>query len=176
MTNDDAAPGKIRAARPEDVPELLELIGLLAQYEREPAAAVATEADVHAALFEGAAGELAAPAVWCHVIEHPGEHGRRLGGAVVWFLTFSTWTGRHGLHIEDLYVREELRGTGYGKALLGSVAAVCEANEYSRLEWSVLDWNTPAIGFYEALGAVPMSEWIGYRLTGESLRAAAAGS
>jgi ribosomal protein S18 acetylase RimI-like enzyme len=89
----------------------------------------------------------------------------------LWFLNFSTWTGRHGIYLEDLYVRPEFRGRGYGKALLTELARICVARGYRRLEWSVLDWNTPAIEFYKSLGAVPMDGWTVYRLTGEALTA-----
>ncbi|MEI8081155.1 MAG: GNAT family N-acetyltransferase [Actinomycetes bacterium] len=164
--------GTIRPAAVADLPEILALVRALAEYEREPGQVVATEADLGRALFEGADTPGGSPAVWCNVLEHTGPNGQRLGGIALWFLTFSTWTGRHGVHLEDLFVRPELRGRGYGARLLGSVAQQCVARGYPRLEWSVLTWNSSAIDFYRGLGAGPMDEWVVYRVTGEPLRAA----
>ena len=90
-------------------------------------------------------------------------------GTAVWFLNFSTWTGQHGIYLEDLYVKPEQRGTGLGKALLSALAAECVANGYTRLDWAVLDWNTPSIKFYDSIGANPQSDWITYRLQGPAL-------
>ena len=90
-------------------------------------------------------------------------------GIAIWFVTYSTWTGRHGIWLEDLFVDQHQRAFGYGKALLASLAAVCIERGYSRFEWTVLDWNEPSIGFYRAIGAEPMSEWTTQRLTGEAL-------
>jgi GNAT superfamily N-acetyltransferase len=87
----------------------------------------------------------------------------------LWFLNFSTWLGRNGLYLEDLYVRPELRGSGYGTRLLSTLAQECVANDYGRLEWWVLDWNEPALAFYRSLGAVPMDEWTVHRVTGDDL-------
>jgi GNAT superfamily N-acetyltransferase len=92
-------------------------------------------------------------------------------GFALWFLNFSTWRGVHGIHLEDLYVRPAARGGGHGRALLTELARICVARGYERLEWSVLDWNRPAIGFYEALGARPQDEWTVYRLTDRALAA-----
>lgn len=90
-------------------------------------------------------------------------------GIALWFLTYSTWTGRHGIWLEDLFVDENQRGRGYGRALIGSLAELCVERGYSRLEWTVLDWNEPAIGFYRSIGATPMDEWTTQRLAGDAL-------
>ncbi|WP_017556758.1 GNAT family N-acetyltransferase [Nocardiopsis baichengensis] len=149
----------IRPARPDDVPVILKLIRELAEYEREPDAVEATEADIERALFgEGAAAH-------AHIAEADGE----AVGFALWFLNFSTWTGRHGIYLEDLYVRPEMRGRGLGKALLTELARLCVERGYRRLEWSVLDWNTPSIAFYRSLGAEPMDGWTVHRLDGEAL-------
>lgn len=160
--------GDIRPARPEDVPEILELVRGLAEYEKSLAKAVATEDQFQVALF----GE--APSVFVDVVEHV-ANGQRLGGFALWFLNFSTWLGVHGMHLEDLYVRPELRGLGYGKRLLATLARTCVERGYGRLEWSVLDWNTPSREFYEsaAVRAEPMPEWIAYRVSGAALHALA---
>ncbi|MFC3999676.1 GNAT family N-acetyltransferase [Nocardiopsis sediminis] len=155
----------IRPARPDDVPAIHRLVRDLAEYEKEPESAKATEADFHAALF----GEH--PAAFAHIAEHTGDAGPEVVGFALWFRNFSTWTGRHGIYLEDLYIRPEMRGLGYGKALLAELARICVEQGYSRLEWSVLDWNTPSIDFYRSLGAVPMDEWTVYRLHGNALAA-----
>ena len=116
------------------------------------------------------------PTVFAHVVEHETDDGRRLGGFALWFLNFSTWLGCNGLYLEDLYVRPELRGTGYGKALLATLARECLDQGYGRLEWWVLDWNEPALGFYRSIGAVPMDEWTVHRVTGRALEELAGGS
>ena len=107
--------------------------------------------------------------MFAHVAEHDGE----VGGFALWFLSFSTWTGQHGIYLEDLYVRPDLRRSGLGRALLAELARICVARGYSRLEWSVLDWNAPARGFYASLGAAEMDEWTVHRLSGAALRALA---
>lgn len=161
--------GVIRRARPQDVPEILAMILDLAEYERLAHEAIATEDHLSQALF----GDN--PKVFAHVVEHEADDGSyRLGGFALWFLNFSTWLGKHGLYLEDLYVRPELRGTGYGKRLLRSLAQECVHNDYGRFEWWVLNWNEPALGFYRGLGAVPMDEWTVYRVTGDDLRKLAA--
>lgn len=156
------ADGAIRRARPEDVPEILQMVRDLAEYEKALDEAMATEEQFLQALFGPD------PKVFAHVIEHEGD-GRALGGFAMWFLNFSTWLGQHGLYLEDLYVRPELRGSGYGKALLSTLALECVDNGYGRFEWWVLDWNEPALGFYRGLGAVPMDEWTVQRVTGQAL-------
>jgi GNAT superfamily N-acetyltransferase len=161
--------GLIRRARPDDVAEILMMVRELAEYERAAHEAVATEEQFQAALFADN------PKVFAHVVEHETPDGRRLGGFALWFLNFSTWLGRHGLYLEDLYVRPELRGSGYGKRLLATLAQECVDNGYGRLEWWVLDWNEPALGFYGSLGALPMDEWTVHRVTGEELEQLARG-
>ena len=95
-------------------------------------------------------------------------------GFALWFLSFSTWEGQHGIYLEDLYVRPDMRSRGYGRALLAGLAQICVQRGYRRLEWAVLDWNSPALGFYGSLGAVGMDEWTVHRLAGAPLRALAA--
>ncbi len=143
---------------------MLAMVRELAEYEKSVHEAVATEDQFQQALF----GEN--PKVFAHVVEHEGPDGHSLGGFALWFLNFSTWLGRYGLYLEDLYVRRELRGTGYGRRLLGTLARECVDNGYGRFEWSVLDWNEPALRFYGNLGAVPMDEWTVHRVTGEDLQ------
>jgi GNAT superfamily N-acetyltransferase len=155
----------IRSAKPEDVAEIHAMVRELADYEKSLDLAKATPQQLHEALF----GEHAA--VFAHVAED--EAGNVLGFAL-WFLNFSTWTGVHGIYLEDLYVRPAARGTGLGKALLARLARICVERGYARLEWSVLDWNEPAIAVYRSQGAVPMDEWTVNRLTGEALKAMAA--
>lgn len=158
--------GRVRRARPDDVPEILGMVRDLAEYEKARDEAVATEEQFQAALFGPE------PKVFAHVVEHEGD-GHALGGFALWFLNFSTWLGQHGLYLEDLYVRPELRGSGYGSALLSTLARECVENGYGRFEWWVLDWNEPALSFYRRLGAVPMDEWTVQRVTGEALVALA---
>jgi GNAT superfamily N-acetyltransferase len=151
----------IRPAGPEDVSAIHRLVRELAEYERSAGQVVASPDDLRRALF----GEQ--PAVFAHVAVHDGA----VAGFALWFLNFSTWTGRHGIYLEDLYVTPELRGRGYGKALLSELARICVERGYARFDWAVLDWNTPSIGFYRALGAVAMDEWTVYRLAGPALHA-----
>jgi GNAT superfamily N-acetyltransferase len=149
----------IRPATADDVPAILGLVRDLADYERARDEARATEAQVRDALF----GER--PSVFCDVAEVDGE----VVGFAVWFLSFSTWLGRHGIYLEDLFVRPDYRRAGIGRALLVRLAQRCVEQGYGRLEWSVLDWNEPAIGFYRALGAEAMDEWTVHRLSGDAL-------
>lgn len=151
----------IRNARVADVPVIRDMIRELAEYEKVPGEARATEEQLREALF----GER--PAVFAHVAES--EDGEPVGFAV-WFLSFSTWRGAHGIYLEDLYVRPGARGGGHGKALLAELARTCVERGYERLEWSVLDWNTPALDFYRSVGAVSMDEWTVNRLTDDALR------
>ena len=160
---------RIRPAVPADVPVLLQLVRELAVYEREPDAVDATEPMLHDALF-GADAHSSRPVASCHVAVLDGE----VVGFALWYVTFSTWTGRPGLWLEDLFVRPGARGTGLGKALLQALAAVCVERGYTRFEWWVLDWNEPARGFYRSLGAVAQEEWTTFRVDGEALRALAA--
>jgi GNAT superfamily N-acetyltransferase len=156
----------IRPAKPEDVAEIHAMVRELADYEKSVDQAKATPEQLHDALF----GER--PAVFAHVAE---DDGGRVQGFALWFLNYSTWTGVHGIYLEDLYVRPAARGTGLGKALLARLARICVERGYQRLEWSVLDWNEPALAVYRSQGAAPMDEWTAHRLTGEAL-AALAGS
>lgn len=153
----------IRAARPDDIPAIYQLILDLAEYERSRAEVTATEADLRRALLAPS------PAAFAHVAEASGE----VIGFALWFLSYSTWTGKHGIYLEDLYVRPEHRGGGHGRALLAELARICVERGYPRLEWWVLDWNSPARGFYASLGATGMDEWTVHRLTGPALRALA---
>jgi GNAT superfamily N-acetyltransferase len=151
---------RIEAATPDDIPLIMDLIRELAEYEREPESAQATADQLHAALF----GDR--PAAEAMIARFDGEPA----GWAVWFQTFSTWTGKPGLWLEDLFVRPAYRRAGVGKALLVYLAQVCVERDYGRFEWSVLDWNEPALEFYRSLGAVGMDEWTIHRVTGEALR------
>ncbi|MEU6757055.1 GNAT family N-acetyltransferase [Streptomyces sp. NPDC046685] len=150
----------IRSAVVTDVPVLHAMIRELAAYEKVPHEARATEEQLRQALFAER------PAVFAHVAQT--QDGEVVGFAM-WFLSFSTWRGVHGIYLEDLYVRPGVRGAGHGKALLRELARLCVERGYERLEWSVLDWNAPAIDFYEGLGARPQEEWSVYRLTDGAL-------
>jgi GNAT superfamily N-acetyltransferase len=154
----------IRRANPADVPAIYQLILDLAEYERSGPEVTGTREDLYRSLFGPD------PAVFAHVAEHEG----RVVGFALWFLNYSTWLCQHGIYLEDLYVTPELRGEGLGRALLAELAALCVERGYDRLQWWVLDWNEPALGFYARLGARPMDEWTVQRLTGEPLRALAA--
>ena len=151
----------IRPATPADIPVIHALIRELATYEKASDEARATPEQLRDALF----GER--PAAFAHIAED--ASGEPVGFAV-WFLNFSTWRGVHGIYLEDLFVRPEARGGGHGKALLTELARICVERGYERLEWSVLNWNRPAIDFYEALGARPQDEWTVYRLTDGPLK------
>ena len=157
-------PPRIAAATPADVPLILALIRELADYERMSDHVVATEADVERVLF----GERpCAEAVIARV-------GDEVVGFALFFQSFSTFVGRPGLYLEDLYVRPAHRGRGIGRGLLAHLARLAVERRCGRFEWSVLDWNELAISSYRRAGAVPMDEWTVYRLTGEPLRALAA--
>jgi GNAT superfamily N-acetyltransferase len=150
----------VRPIRPDDVPAVVGLVRELAEYEKARHEARMTEEQLGAALFG------AAPALFGHVAEVED----RVVGMALWFLNFSTWRGTHGIYLEDLYVQPRHRGRGYGKELLRTLAELCVERGYARLEWAVLDWNTPSIEFYKAHGAVPMDEWTVFRLTDDALR------
>ena len=154
----------IRPVRPEDVPAVVYMVHELAEFERAADECHLTEADLHAALFAPT------PALFGHVAHD--EDGNAIG-AMLWFLNFSTWEGRHGIYLEDLYVRPQARGHGLGAAMLATLADVCVQRGYPRLEWWVLDWN-PAREFYHRIGARAMSEWVPYRIDGEPMRSLAA--
>lgn len=149
----------IRRIAESDVETVTHLVHELAAYERAPDECHLVPEQLHTALF----GET--PALYGHVAEVDGL----IVGYALWFLNFSTWRGVHGIYLEDLYVRPEQRGSGLGKALLRTLAAECVRRGYARLEWWVLNWNKPAIDFYQAAGAIPMDEWTVYRLTGDAL-------
>ena len=150
---------QIRSATEADLPIILSLIRELAEYERAPDAVVATEAGLREVLF----GSKPAAEVLLAL-----EEGEPVGFAV-YFFNFSTWLGRPGLYLEDLFVRPEKRGKGYGRALLERLAGIAQERGCGRMEWAVLDWNDPAIQFYRKLGAQPMDEWTVFRLTGEGI-------
>ena len=149
----------IRRARPGEAGLVLSFVRELADYEKLLHEMEATEAGIDAALFG------ANPRLFCEIAEWDGEPV----GFAVWFVNFSTFSGRHGIYLEDLYVRPSHRGKGLGKALLVYLARECVDNGWSRLQWAVLDWNAPSIAFYKSLGAMPMDEWTVYRLTGGPL-------
>jgi GNAT superfamily N-acetyltransferase len=149
----------IRRAAPADVRLILQLIHELAAYEREPNAVVATEAD----LLRDGFGER--PLFDCLIAEFDGEPA----GFAFYFFNYSTWRGRPGIHLEDLFVRPAFRGKGIGKALLQRVAAVAVEKECARLQWDVLEWNRTAIDFYESLGAKFLTEWRIMRVSGEAI-------
>ncbi len=155
----------LRQARPGDEARILALVVELAVYEREPDAVKANAADLTAALFGPGAVAECVVAVQDEVVV----------GIALFFRNFSTWTGKVGMYLEDLYVTPVARGLGIGRALLAELAGIAVARGYGRFEWSVLDWNAPAIGFYEALGARMMDEWTVMRVEGKGLRALAAG-
>ncbi|MGV9613404.1 N-acetyltransferase family protein [Nocardia xishanensis] len=150
---------RIRRATPADVPALVDLVYDLAEYEKARHECTLTLAQLRAALFGPA------PALFAHVAED--ETG--VVGCAIWFLNFSTWDGVHGIYLEDLYVKPETRGKGYGKALIAALAKEAVDKGYSRVSWSVLTWNTPSIDFYRSLGAEEQDEWVGYRLSGGEL-------
>jgi GNAT superfamily N-acetyltransferase len=152
----------IRPIEPQDVPAVVTLVEDLAEYEQARHECHLTPEQLSAALFGPH------PALFGHVAV--GADGAVIGFAL-WFLNFSTWDGVHGIYLEDLYVRPEHRGNGAGRALLAELARICVERGYSRLQWWVLDWNTPSIGFYKSLGAVPMDGWTVFRLAGEPLTA-----
>lgn len=149
----------LRPAAPGDAALIHALVLELAAYERLSHAVRSTPDSFAAALFGPA------PRAFCDIVEWDGEGA----GLALWFYNFSTFEGRHGIYLEDLYVRPEHRGRGLGRALLEGLARRCLAEGLARLEWSVLDWNEPAIGFYRGLGAETMDGWTGCRLTGEAL-------
>jgi len=150
---------EIRPARVEDVPVILELIRDLATYERAPNEVTATEEQLADVLF----GERPAAEVLLAF------EGKAPVGFAVFFHNFSTWLGRPGLYLEDLFVKPEKRGKGYGRALLVDLAKIARDRDCGRMEWAVLDWNEPAIKFYRALGAKPMDEWTVFRLTRDGI-------
>src|SRR6266513_3634016 len=153
----------IRRARPDEAGLVLAFVRELAENEKLQHEVEATEAGIDAALFGNN------PRLFCEIAEWNGEPA----GFAVWFANFSTFSGRSGIYLEDLFVRPAQRGNGIGKALLAHLARECVANGWSRLQWSVLDWNAPSIEFYKSLGAVLMDEWTLCRVTGPALTALA---
>ncbi|MDP1931431.1 MAG: GNAT family N-acetyltransferase [Gammaproteobacteria bacterium] len=154
---------EIRPATPEDSSLILRFITELAIYEKAEHEVVATEEVIRTSLFEQNSGT---SALICNVDDVP-------VGFAVYFSSYSTWLGKKGIYLEDLYVSPEYRGRGAGKALLKYLAQIAVATNCGRFEWSVLDWNEPSIQFYKSLGAEPLDEWIRYRLTGSALKALA---
>ena len=160
----------IRSARREEVPAILGLIRELADYERALDAVEATEAGLTEILFAPQ------PHAFAHVAVVPGDDGsEQVVGLALWFLTFSTWVGRHGIWLEDLFVRPDWRGRGLGLGLLRTLAQVCVERGYGRLEWAVLDWNEPSRHFYKSVGARELDDWIINRVDGDALPGLAGG-
>lgn len=151
----------VRPVVESDTASIMQFIVDLAVYEKEPNAVVATESHLKNSLF------CDTPQVHGLIAE---AEGTPIGFAV-YFFNYSTWLGQHGIYLEDLYVNPDARGSGAGKALLKELAQIAVAKECGRVEWSVLDWNEPAIQFYKAMGAIPQDEWTVYRLSGEALSA-----
>lgn len=164
-TPTEAAPAQaaptvtVRAIEPDDVPAVVRFVHELADYEREPESCLLTDGQLHAALFAEH------PAVSGHVAEVDGA----LAAAALWFVTFSTWTGVHGMHLEDLYVSPSHRRLGLARSLLARLAATCVARGWARLEWTVLDWNTQALDFYATLRSTPQDGWTTHRVDGGAL-------
>ncbi|SMC69380.1 GNAT family N-acetyltransferase [Lentzea albidocapillata] len=149
----------IRRVEPRDIDAVVGLVHELALYEKAPELCHLTAEQLHTALFNES------PALFGHVAEVDGQ----VAGIALWFLNFSTWDGVHGIYLEDLYVTPDQRGNGLGKQLLEALAQECVAKGYTRLQWWVLNWNEPSIGFYKSLGAVPMDEWTTMRVADEAL-------
>jgi len=150
----------IRVAVKEDGPRILQLIKDLAKYEKAPLEAKATLEQIEETIFS------ANPSAFCHVAEVDGE----VIGIAIWFLNYSTWLGKPGIYLEDLFVDPNYRGQGYGMAFLKTLAKICVERGYERFQWWVLDWNEPSIEFYKSIGAVPMDEWTIFRVSGEALK------
>jgi GNAT superfamily N-acetyltransferase len=150
---------EIRAAEIGDIDDIYRYIHALAEYEKAPLEAVLTKADLTQSLF----GDN--PKAFCHLSVQDNE----VTGIAIWFLNYSTWLGKHGIYLEDLFVDPKYRGQGHGKALLVKLAQICVERGYSRFSWWVLDWNKDAIDFYESIGAQAMDEWTVYRVSGDAL-------
>ncbi|MFM7148015.1 MAG: N-acetyltransferase family protein [Actinomycetales bacterium] len=177
----------IRPVEQSDVPEIVAMVRELADYEQALHEAQATPEQFQAALFAehpAVFGLVAVSDDSADSADHGGSTGSigsldsigivGIVGFALYFLNFSTWLGKHGIYLEDLYVRPQYRGSGIGQALLASLAQLCVERDYGRLEWWVLDWNEPALGFYRRLGAQPMDEWTVHRVTGTELTTLAA--
>jgi GNAT superfamily N-acetyltransferase len=156
---------RIRRVKSSDVPAVVGLVHELADYERAADDCTLTGSQLHQALFG------AEPSLFGHVAVVADS----VVGCSLWFLNFSTWHGVHGVFLEDLYVQSSHRGSGLGRALLVELARECTQRGYARLEWAVLDWNEPSIGFYRSLGAASLDEWSTFRLTGTALARLAEG-
>jgi GNAT superfamily N-acetyltransferase len=156
----------IREAKISDVQAIHDLIVELAIYEKEPDAVVASVEDIKENLFG------TDPVAYCHVAEVDGQ----VIGIAIWFLNYSTWLGKAGLYLEDLFVKPEFRGSGLGLQLMKTLAQLCVDRNYERFQWWVLDWNEPSIHFYKSIGAEAMDEWTVYRLSGSALKSFAASS
>lgn len=156
----------IREAKISDVQAIHDLIVELAVYEKEPDAVIATVKDIEASLFGSD------PVAYCHIAEVDGQ----IVGIAIWFLNYSTWLGKAGLYLEDLFVKPEFRGSGLGLNLMKTLAQLCIDRGYERFQWWVLDWNEPSINFYKSIGAEAMDEWTVYRLSGSALKSFAASS
>ena len=150
---------EIRQATIEDSALILRFVTELAIYEKAENEVIATQSDIENSIF---GKDSSAKAVICNINNQP-------VGFAVYFFNYSTWLGKHGLYLEDLYVSPEYRGAGAGKALLKHLAGIALSKNCGRFEWSVLDWNEPAIQFYRSIGAISQDEWVGYRLTGKAL-------
>ena len=157
---------KIRLAQPADIADIHRLIYELAVYEKAPEQMVATVDQISESLFKDN------PVAFAHVAEVDGK----IVGIALWFLNYSTWLGKPGIYLEDLFVQPEHRGHGIGKGFMKTLAQLCIERGYERFQWWVLDWNKPSIEFYKSLGAVPMDEWTVFRLSGDSLKKFASGS
>jgi len=151
---------QIRPARKDEAAIILKLIKDLAEYEKAPDQVEATETQILETIFAEN------PKVFCDLVEVDNQ----IVGMAIWFLNYSTWQGKHGIYLEDLFIEPDFRGRGYGKALLQHLAKICNERGYGRFQWWVLDWNSPAIEFYRALGAEAMSEWTVYRVSGKPLK------
>lgn len=150
----------IRLAEPADLNDIHRLIYELAVYEKAPEQMVATIEQISSSLFTEK------PVAFCHVAVDQGK----IVGIALWFLNYSTWLGKPGIYLEDLYVQPEYRGQGIGKGFMKTLSQLCVERGYERFQWWVLDWNSPSIEFYKSLGAVPMDEWTVFRLSGDALK------
>jgi GNAT superfamily N-acetyltransferase len=156
----------IRLAQPADIADIHRLIYELAVYEKAPEQMVATVDQINGSLFKDN------PVAFCHVA----VVDEKIVGIALWFLNYSTWLGKPGIYLEDLFVQPEYRGHGIGKGFMKTLAQLCIERGYERFQWWVLDWNEPSIEFYKSLGAVSMDEWTVFRLSGDALKKFASGS
>jgi GNAT superfamily N-acetyltransferase len=150
---------QIRDATPADIDAIYDYIHALAEYEKAPDEAVLSKSDLSQSLF----GQ--SPQVYCSL----SVQDEQVTGIAIWHLNYSTWLGKHGIYLEDLFVDPKFRGQGHGKALLVRLAQICVERGYPRFSWWVLDWNKPSIDFYESLGAKAMDEWTVFRVSGDAL-------